>query len=153
MKTTITYSIRNPSGLRLIVALTLNGWILSRGILRLGERSSAIYIIFAIGMLLFCVTTWIMTVYRALKKPTELHLDRGRVSLNGRTLQAEELRVIMKMGYVWPVIGIKPYGKRIVPVPFCFRFAKDGKQGLEDLEKWAEDNGVKMVHKAFTRWL
>ncbi|WP_181593076.1 hypothetical protein [Paenibacillus sp. YN15] len=88
-----------------------------------------------------------------MKKPTELRLDKGAVLLNGRTLQAEEIRVIMKMGYVWPVIGIKPYGKRIVPVPFCFRFAKDGKQGLEDLEKWAEDNGVKMTRKAFTRWL
>lgn len=85
---TITYSIRNPSGLRMIVALTANSWILSRIVLRWSERSSAIYIIFAIGMLLICVTTWIVTVYRALKKPTELRLDKGAVLLNGRTLQA-----------------------------------------------------------------
>ena len=94
-----------------------------------------------------------MTVYRALQKPVELKLEKGRVLLRGRTLPAEDIRVIMLSGYFSPVIGIKPYGKRIVPVPFCYRFPKDEDEGHDDLIKWAKDNEVKLVYKRFIRWL
>jgi hypothetical protein len=51
-----------------------------------------------------------VTLFRALlnvfKKPTELYLREGTILLNGCTISAAEIKVIKKMGYFRPVIGI-----------------------------------------------
>ncbi|RKN79030.1 hypothetical protein D7M11_21920 [Paenibacillus ginsengarvi] len=57
--------------------------------------------------------------------------------------------MIMIKGYFRPVIGILPYGKRIVPLNTAFRFSKDEDRGLSDLTKWAERNHVQLIRKSF----
>ncbi len=147
----VTHAVRNPRGIQLIIAmaiLSLNFWIMVR---RLDEKSGTTDYIVTWGTFFIVAAVLLVTVYRALQKPVELQLEKGRVLLRGHTLPAEDIRVIMINGYFSPLIGIKPYGKRIVPVPFCFRFVRD--QGQDDLIKWAKDNGVKLVYKRFFRWL
>lgn len=149
----VTHAVRNPRGIPLIIGmavLSFNFWIMVR---RLDEDSGAMDYFVTWGTFFIVVTVLLVTVYRTLQKPTELRLEKGRVLLKGRILQTEDIRVIMLSGYFSPVIGIKPYGKRIVPVPFCFRFAQDEDEGHDDLIKWAKDNGVKLVYKRFIRWL
>jgi hypothetical protein len=149
----VTHAVRNPRGIPLIIGmagLSFNFWIMVR---RLDEDSGAMDYFVTWGTFFIVVTVLLVTVYRTLQKPTELRLEEGRILLKGRILPAEDIRVIMLRGYFSPVIGIKPYGKRIVPVPFCFRFARDQDQGQDDLIKWARDNGVKLVYKRFIRWL
>lgn len=147
----VTYAVRNPRDIPLIIgmaALTVNFWIIVR---RLDEDSGTLDYIVTWGTFIIVAAALLVTLYRTLQKPAELRLEQGRVLVKGHTLQAEDIRVIMIRGYFSPLIGIKPYGKRIVPVPFCFRFVRD--QGQDDLIKWAKDNGVKLVYKRFFRWL
>ncbi|SFT08886.1 hypothetical protein [Paenibacillus sp. BC26] len=103
--------------------------------------------------LLLCVVIVLTTLVRTLKKPTELYVQSEQLVLNGRNIHAKNIKVILIMGYFRPAIGIKPHGKKIVPLPMCFRFAKDEDQGISDLGKWAAQNGVLLVHKRFLRWI
>lgn len=149
----VTYAVRNPRDIPLIIgmaALTVNFWIIVR---RLDEDSGTLDYIVTWGTFIIVAAALLVTVYRSLQKPAELRLEQGRVLLKGHTLQTKDIRVIMLSGYFSPVIGIKPYGKRIVPVPFCFRFARDEDDSHDDLIKWANDNEVKLVYKRFIRWL
>lgn len=73
--------------------------------------------------------------------------------VNGHALPAQEIKVIMKMGHFNSVIGIKPKGKKIVPLRLCFRFASNEDQGIMDLKEWAVANNIKMVNKEFMSWL
>jgi Na+/melibiose symporter-like transporter len=133
-----------------MAVLSFNFWFMVR---RLDEDSGAMDYFVTWGMFIIVVTVLLVMVYRTLQRPAELRLEKGRILLKGHTLQAEDIRVIMLSGYFSPVIGIKPYGKRIVPVPFCFRFARDEDDSHDDLIKWAKDNEVKLVYKRFIRWL
>jgi hypothetical protein len=135
------------------MSTALSGWMTYQVIRTFDEDSGMFDYVFGSAVLLLSVTALIVTVYRMLQKPSELRLDQGKLHVNGRTLRAEDIQVIMKNGYFRPVIGIKPYGKRIVPVPYCLRFAKEVDQGVDDLTKWAEQNGVRVAHKFFMRWL
>ncbi len=149
----VTHLVRNPRDILLIIGmavLSINSWFMVR---RLDEDSGTLEYSVSWGTFLIVITVLLVTVYRSLQKPTELQLEKGRVLLKGHTLQTKDIRVIMLSGYSSPVIGIKPYGKRIVPLPFCFRFARDQDHGHDDLIKWAKDNEVKLVYKRFIRWL
>ncbi|NBC67772.1 hypothetical protein [Paenibacillus sacheonensis] len=117
------------------------------------ERDNAFLFIYAAAALLFCLVVLAATLYRTFKKPTEIVLDRLELRLNGRTIHANEISVIMKRGYFRPVIGIKPYGNYFVPLQLCFRFSEDEDKGMADMVKWAAANDVKLVHKSFQTWI
>ncbi|WP_366289686.1 hypothetical protein [Paenibacillus sp. AN1007] len=47
-------------------------------------------------------------------------------------------------------IGIKLYGKRIVPMDLCFYFQKGQETaGVEAVQQWAEQNHKEIKHKFF----
>ncbi|WP_127492334.1 hypothetical protein [Paenibacillus glycanilyticus] len=102
---------------------------------------------------LFYFVVLILTVFRALRKPTELSIHENTILVNGHTIAARDIKVIMKMGYFNPVIGIKPKGKWIVPLPLCFSFAVNEDQGIMDVKEWAAANNIKMVNRDFMSWL
>ncbi|SDX06522.1 hypothetical protein [Paenibacillus sp. CF384] len=148
------YSIRNPSGNRILVAMTMMISLLIYHVIdSIHDRDSIISISAAAAEHLLCVVVLITTLARGCKKPTELYLNREQLVVNGRNIQAKDMKVILIMGYFRPTIGIKPHGKNIVPIQMCFRFAKDEDQGISDLGKWAVQNDVKLVHKRFLRWI
>ncbi|MBP3962811.1 hypothetical protein [Paenibacillus lignilyticus] len=119
----------------------------------LHDQENVTTIAITAAYLLLCVVIVLTTLVRTLKKPTELYFQSEQLALNGRTIHAKNIKVILIMGYFRPTIGIKPHGKNIVPLHMCFRFAKDEDQGISDLGKWAAQNDVLLVHKRFLRWI
>lgn len=137
-----------------MIAMTALGALMLLNAIRYWERQEHPLFSFVPAILaLYCLVALVWSLYSAFKKPTELQLGPGKLRLNGRTLEAKEIKVIMKRGYFTPVLGIKPFGKAIVPVPLSFRFCGDEEQGLADLLAWAERNKIAVIHKEFIRWI
>ncbi|WP_115993417.1 hypothetical protein [Cohnella lupini] len=150
----IKHSIRNPSGIRTIISMSMIALgSIPNLIIVLTEKANLIRISAAVTVSLVCVLIAILALFRALKKPTEIHLYSGEILLNGRTIQAKEIKAIKHMGYFRPVIGLLPNGKKIVPVHMCFRFSQNEDRGIADIVNWAEANHVKVVNKSFMRWI
>ncbi|TCM96390.1 hypothetical protein EV294_105257 [Paenibacillus sp. BK033] len=155
----VTYSVKNPTRLKNMIVFSVASliWLFiiihrwrdysSRGEteLLILDSNSFIFLVYIVLL--------ILTVIRALRKPNGLSMHENAILVNGHTLSAQEIKVIMKMGYFNPVIGIKPKGKKIVPLRLCFSFAANEDQGIMDLKEWAAANNVKMVDKDFMSWL
>jgi hypothetical protein len=110
-----------------------------------------IYAGLVVGALL-CFVVLRLALYSTFKKATDLQLYHEKLVLNERTIQAKEIKMIMRKGYFKPVIGILPLGNKVVPTNMTFRFLKDEDKGLSDLKNWAERNHVKMSYKSFQSW-
>ncbi|AZN38321.1 hypothetical protein [Paenibacillus albus] len=150
----ITHVIKNPSGLRLItVTAVSSSYFLFNLVRSANEKRGLESIISAAIPLLLYLSLLIAAWYRARRSPTELTLIGNQILINGVTVDAEQIKVIYKRGYLWPLIGIKPYGARIVPLALCFHFVGDKDQGCSELAQWAARNNVKMVNKPFMRWI
>lgn len=148
------YVVRHPSRAKLMLSLLIlciTLYLLSSRSLDEDEIGRHIFIlVWSFG----CVAILLWAIYLAFKKPTGLILRDGAIELNGKTLKAEEIKMILfKKEWRHSVIGIKPIGKRIVPIRLCFRFVKDEGDGVAALTSWAEENKVKMLHKTFYRWI
>ena len=150
----VKHSIKNPAGIKVMLGMTIICFIQLPGLMEVLNGKSRIaehilqVLIFLAGMsILF------LMLYRALKNQTEMHLYANKIFINRHTVEATEIQFIMIMGYFKPIIGLKPYGKKIVPIPLCFRFSKDTEKGIDDMMKWAEDNHVRVVNKSFIRWI
>ncbi|MFE5319415.1 hypothetical protein ACFQ88_11980 [Paenibacillus sp. NPDC056579] len=148
------HSIKNPSGIKLIMSMIVLSAISLFNAIRLFKDQEHVILLCAMAaVFLFCLMVLLLSFYRALKKPAPLYLYDGKMILNGAAIQAEDIKVIMRMGYFKPTIGIKPHGVSIVPIRMCFRFANDEKAGITELVNWAEKNNVAMVHRSFVRWI
>ena len=148
------YSIKSPSGIRAVTALAMLSVIQIPNVIDiLYEKTSLMRISISIVGFLILLTALILTLNRAFRKPTEMQLFNDTILINGRTVQAKDISAVMKMGYFRPVIGLKPYGKRIVPLHMCFRFTEDEDKCIKDIGLWAEENNVKVVNKTFMRWV
>lgn len=151
----LEYGVRNPPRVKIIIALLLLSLIFSSLTLRSLDEEvtgmSVFMIVWSFGYVV--ILCW--AIYLAFKKPTGLILrDDGAIEVNGATLKAEQIKAVMfKDEGGDTVIGIKPIGKRIVPIRLCFRFAKGEGDGEAVLTSWTERNEVKMLHKFFLRWI
>ncbi|WP_150272935.1 hypothetical protein [Paenibacillus tepidiphilus] len=149
-----TFAIRNPSGIGTVIVVAINGlvyvWI-TVGILQRAE--SVFSFVFWLAVFVLYMIILVAVVYRALQAPTVLQIDNKQISLNGRTVQADEVKVLLISGYFRPVVGIKPVGRRIVPVPLSFRFAEEEDRDIKEIERWAEENRVKLSYTPFVKWL
>ncbi|GLX68651.1 hypothetical protein MU1_29960 [Paenibacillus glycanilyticus] len=153
----IVHAIKNPSGRSIIgcmIILSLNS--IFQIINQFNNPIHPVnnfFLSFSSLMLLVYVSVIFIAIFRARKKPTELYLHDERIQLNGLSVDAKDIKVMMIMGYFRPVIGIKPHGKKIVPLKMCFKFPEDEDKGIADLTKWAETNKVKLVKRDFIRWI
>ncbi|WP_336773378.1 hypothetical protein [Paenibacillus sp. MMO-58] len=155
----VTHSVKNPTRLKNIIVFSVACLIWLFIIIHYwrdySSRDRTDFLLFNSNSLifLFYFVLLILTVVRALRKPTELSINEDTILVNGHVLTAQDIKVIMKMGYFNPVIGIKPKGKRIVPLRWCFSFAVNEDQGIMDVKEWAAANNIKMVNKDFMSWL
>ncbi|WP_041613466.1 hypothetical protein [Paenibacillus sp. JDR-2] len=155
----VTHSVKNPTRLKNIIVFSaaLLFWlflVIHYWRDYLGRDRAEFLLLYSNSLVfLFYFVLLILTVIRALRKPTELSINENIIQLNGHTLPAQDIKVIMKMGYFSPVIGIKPKGKKIVPLRLCFSFAMHEDQGIMDLKEWAAAHNIKMVNKDFMSWL
>lgn len=149
------HSVKSPPTVRTLISSALFGLMALGNVISqwYGQKNIALFSGFATMFLLFA-TLFFWLLFRTFKKPTELRLSGGTIRINGREIRAEDIKAIMSSGHWTPVIGIKPNGKKVVPLDLCFRFAMNEEQGIADIEHWAEANGVKLVKGAhFPRWL
>jgi hypothetical protein len=148
------HSVKNPSGIKMIICMTvlLLYWLYHL-IDLLHEKASVTRLSTPIIILLLYLIPLVLVLYRTTRKPTELSILDEKILVNGRTIRAEDIKVIIIMGYFSPTIGIKPYGKKVVPLSLCFRFAENEDKGNVDLVNWAETYNVKIVNKDFMRWI
>ncbi|WP_435171935.1 hypothetical protein [Paenibacillus glycanilyticus] len=155
----VTHSVKNPTRLKNMIVFSVASLIWLLIIIHnwrdYSSRGKTELLIFDSNSLIFLVyiVLLILTVIRALRKPTELSIHENAIQVNGHTIAARDIKVIMKMGYFNPVIGVKPKGKWIVPLPLCFSFAVNEDQGIMDVKEWAAANNIKMVNKDFMSWL
>ncbi|OPH62110.1 hypothetical protein BC351_02410 [Paenibacillus ferrarius] len=150
----IKHVVKNPSGIKIISFMIIMILVsLNNTINLLHNKESVILLSVSVAVLLLCLVTLLLSLHRTFKKPAELTLYNENIILNGRTIQAKKIKVIMKMGYFKSIIGIKPYGRSIVPSNMCFRFSKEEEIGIADISNWAQKNNVEIVNKSFLRWI
>jgi hypothetical protein len=155
----IIHAVKHPAGIKhvIIFSAICLGWLFM--VIRIWsgtswtDKGDVIALFFNLVVFLGYLAILLITLFRVLKKTTMIYINQDEILVNGRTIQAQEIKVIMKMGYFSPVIGIKPHGKKAVPVKLCFRFSENEDQGIADLKRWAALNEIKMVNKDFMTWL
>ncbi|MNN50092.1 hypothetical protein D3C81_1646590 [compost metagenome] len=104
-------------------------------------------------MVVWLVVYGLLLVYlvvNALRPAAEIKWGAGSLQIRNETLSAESIQAIQIDG---PVVGIKPIGKRIVPIRLSFRFIDDREQAMKELTRWAEENKVKLTYKRFVKWM
>ncbi|MCK9858392.1 hypothetical protein [Paenibacillus sp. ATY16] len=147
------HAVRNPSGLKNIFAMTVLCSLFLVSTLR-GKDDDAVLYVSAIAVFCFCAALLLWSLYRALQKPIDLCLQGDALLLNGAAITPEQIKVIMiRRDSVHPIIGIKPYGARVVPVRMCFRYVNEEEQGFANIADWAKRNDVNVDYGLFFRWI
>ncbi|RAV09765.1 hypothetical protein [Paenibacillus contaminans] len=144
-----THKIRNPRGVPVIAGLSLIIGIHIFRMLKVNQAGILTWI--EIGVLIPCFVVVAVTLYWALKPASRIRIGERQLVVNGREIKADEIKEIMVRGYFNPIIGIKPVGKRIVPIKLCFRFLDE--KGMKELADWAERNQVAFSYKHFMSWI
>ncbi|MFF2481221.1 hypothetical protein [Paenibacillus sp. NPDC058071] len=117
-----------------------------------GGFTAVIYIaVFGLAVNLTLLVFSIVKI--AFNKPSDLLLQSGALSVRDNDFKPEAIQAIYVSGYFYPVVGIKPRGKRIVPMDLAFRFAGDSDEPIAALRSWAERHQVKFSTSTFWRWL
>ncbi|SFE76735.1 hypothetical protein SAMN05216378_4004 [Paenibacillus catalpae] len=147
------HTVRNPSGMKNIFAMTVLCSLFLISELRANEDNTVLHVL---GIVFFCLCAGVLlwSLFRAMKKPIDLSLQDDAILLNGRAITAEQIEVIMiRRDSVHPIIGIKPRGARIVPIRMCFRYVDKEERGIADIAEWAGKNNVKVDYSFFFRWI
>ncbi|WP_413376504.1 hypothetical protein [Paenibacillus taichungensis] len=103
---------------------------------------------FGIVILTFILGYIILLIRRLFFTKPSITLESDHViSTKHRKYDASQIECI----YVnYKRIGIKLYGKRLVPMDLCFYFQRNQEtEGLEELYAWAARNHKDMKHKFF----
>lgn len=101
-----------------------------------------------IGILTFILGYIIFLIRRLFFTKPSITLESDHViSTKHRKYDASQIECI----YInYKRIGIKLYGKRLVPMDLCFYFQKNQETaGLQDIHEWAERNQKEVKHKFF----
>ncbi|WP_222708548.1 hypothetical protein [Paenibacillus sp. N3.4] len=105
-----------------------------------------------IVLISFYVMIFIISLIRTMQKPVTLCLnDRGLVIDKTETC-TQSIKAILISG---KIIGVKPVGKKIVPLRYCFEFADEDNQvdALEAMMDWANQHHIPVRKTAFVRWI
>lgn len=147
------FRVSAPSGVRLMISMLILIAILLGNIMRHhGEKDVFYY--FSIIWSVFCSAVFIISVYRTyLMKPGVMEMAQEGIVINGTIINAEAVKCLLINHDRKPVIGIKPKGRAIVPLKFCFQLAEDQAEGIRQLETWAQERQVKVSKGFFMRWL
>ena len=148
----IKHTVKNPAGIGTMIGMAFQILIACSLLVRLWDKLGVWQYALILAVLL-CIGVLLITAYRASRKADDLYLYHDQLLLHGQAIRAEDIQAILIRGYVKPVIGILPHGKKIVPLNRCFRFPSDADSGIKDLKRWAEQNQVKLVYKSFQTWV
>lgn len=148
----IRYLVKSPSRIGTVIGMLAIICSQSTLVVRSWDRRVLFYA--SLTVVLLSLVVLLFALYRTFfKKPTELCLYNDQIILNGIIINSGDIKVIMTMGYVKPVIGILPHRRKTVPLDMAFRYTRDEDRAISDLKSWAEMNNVKMVNKRFQMWI
>lgn len=149
------HKIRNPSVIGPIISVSIMSILHMRMLVLIMQNdnmSRTLFYIEIVPLLIFAIWLTCMII-KAFMKPSVLRIDQEALFVNGHTVEAHQIKMVMVMGYFKPIIGIKLKNKRYVPVHLCFRLMEDEDRGMKELKTWAEENQILFVHKRFARWM
>lgn len=148
----MAFKIKSASGPESIIVMIVAVVLL--GDLTLKYASDKGLVFYAtLLVLLYCVWLLVLAVIRVFSKPGELTFGRDSVMVRGKAITASDIDVIMMTGFTRKLIGIRPKGKRLVPLRLGFKFSGDEDEALKLLSFWAESNKVKLEEKKFFKWV
>jgi hypothetical protein len=82
-----------------------------------------------------------------------LAFDGDTIILQGQRYCAKDIEQVTIMDGYKRAVGIKPRGKRLIPVGMSFSFVQGEPEGLKALQEWAESNHVKVRNGNFFRFV
>ncbi|AYB44710.1 hypothetical protein V4V36_12645 [Paenibacillus lautus] len=147
------FNVSAPSGIKLMVSMLLLIVTLLVNIMLEQEERDFFYYA-CIVWIVFCSTVFIISFYRTcLMKPGVMKMHQDGIMINGKVMNADSVACLLINQDRKPVIGIKPKGRKIVPLKLCFQFVEDQTEGIKQLEIWAHERRVKVSKGFFMRWL
>ena len=149
------FKIQHPSGNSQILGISMVLIISMTWLIRKIQNDFTPQIILYMGgAQILIYTIWLVIfISRKSMKPTDLLISRDSLSFNDRIVEANEIKMLMVMGYFRPILGIRPTNKKYVPTYLCFRFLEEEDKGMKELKNWAEQNQIPFLLKGFTRWM
>lgn len=149
------FKIQYPSGNSQILGISMVLIISMTWLIRKIQNDYTPQIILYMGgaQILIYTILLVIFIYRKSAKPTDLLISKDSLFINDRIVEANEIKMLMIMGYFRPVLGIRPTDKKYVPTYFCFRFLEEEDKGMKELKNWAERNQIPVLLRGFTRWM
>lgn len=146
------YKIKSATGMDSVVLMVIAVAAVGDLMVRYAaDRGLMFY--FAVLVLLYCLWLLGLAAVRVFSKAGELSLDKHALTARGATLQAAEIEAIYVTGLSKKLIGIRPKGKRIVPLKLGFKFAEAEDEAVKGLADWAEAHEVPLEDKKFFKWI
>ncbi|MCG7217499.1 hypothetical protein [Paenibacillus mucilaginosus] len=155
-RVSVPWKIKEPSRVKMLLCMSAVVLVMGRGVVRgLDEGRTGLLFYAHLALVLLCLAIIGIAVFRGFRKPEELLLQEGWLSIRGRRLSAGKLgRVYVHAAAGRTVgIGLLPTGKRVVPAPYMFRYADGEEEALKQLEEWSARHGVTLERKRFLRWI
>ncbi|WP_237566396.1 hypothetical protein [Paenibacillus sp. EZ-K15] len=127
--------------------------ILFGNIIRGHEEKDIFYYVWIVWLVL-CTAVFVIIVYRTyVMKPSLMEMDQDGIVINGTEIKAEAVACLLINDDKKRVIGIKPKGRKLVPLKLCFTFAEEQTEAIRQLETWAQEHHVKISKRFFMRWM
>lgn len=92
-------------------------------------------------------------ITRMLRRNSELEITPNKIRINRKEVSKEDIEKIIIDDSFTQSIGIKRYGKRLIPMDLHFRFKNKEETNLEELTVWARVNGIAVTRGKIFRWV
>ena len=148
------YAIKLPLAMYFQV---INSFVIMLLLLRLLFRTSDIsYILYIFNVL--CISLLVIlicvNIYGIILNRVRL-LDIGTetIKIGNTEVPIKEIEKIIIQGYFVQSVGIKRYRKKLVSSNMHFRFRENEERSVDELKKWAEDNGIAVSNGNIHKWI
>lgn len=143
------FRVSAPSGGRLMISMLILIAILLGNIIRGHEEKDIFYYVWIVWLVL-CSAVFVFIVFRTyVMKPGLMEMDQDGIVINGTEINAEAVACLLINDDKKRVIGIKPKGRKLVPLKLCFTFAEEQTEAIRQLETWAQEHHVKICPKYY----
>ncbi|WP_458122235.1 hypothetical protein [Paenibacillus sp. Z6-24] len=145
---------RRPAGTRDFIGIILSLVVLTCLLGNLAFTTYRRYWYAALLVLLIVSIAYLFIIIgRRIRRPFEILLKDDAMVIGDQQIESTAIRQILLKGYERPVIGIQSSRNVILPTGRCFVLTDDTEQGLEQLSRWANQHGIRVMNKPFIRWI
>jgi hypothetical protein len=141
--------IRHPSVLRNLISMCLV--IFSMTITSRSNHNHDFSFYFPIIWSIIIFMIFVFLLIRLFRVKNITIGDNFIISINKKKYDADQIRLVIIDG---KRIGIKVFGKKLVPLDLYFTFKKeDAINGMEEIKWWAKRNNISIKYKFFWGWV